>query len=354
MANGVHPAVHETLKLGGPLGKAGLAKLWVAEGGNPSKANLAASIALAESSGQQHSTDNDSNGTVDRGYWQINSVHGAQSTYDPVGNVKAAIAISRNGADFSPWVTYNSGAYKQYLGQPIGNLGSPQVSLPGRSSGNGTTTTTTSGGQPDVQSAGIAALMSAADKPINTSGKVSASDPLSAFATNIASGNYTTPTSTKTIKLPKGSSPAAIGGLGAGSDINPIHGATIGRTDMGVDANLPVGHPIVAMNDSKVVKVVGGWFQGQPLVELRLLAGPNKGKVWYVAEQINSIPHAGQIIRRGGTVARYAPSGTGIEIGWGSPSGDGDTLAQATTGYTEGEQTQAGKSFRNYLRSLGI
>lgn len=55
------------------------------------------------------------------------------------------------------------------------------------------TTTTTSGGQPDVNAAGIAALMSAANKPINTSGKVSGGNLLSSFASNVASGAYTTP-----------------------------------------------------------------------------------------------------------------------------------------------------------------
>ena len=34
---------------------------------------MAAEIATAESGGQQYATDADGNGTVDRGYWQINS-----------------------------------------------------------------------------------------------------------------------------------------------------------------------------------------------------------------------------------------------------------------------------------------
>ena len=73
---------------------------------------MAAEIATAESGGQQYATDNDSNGTMDRGYWQINSIRGAQSTYDPAGNARAAVQISRDGTNWTPWVTYNTGAYQ--------------------------------------------------------------------------------------------------------------------------------------------------------------------------------------------------------------------------------------------------
>jgi hypothetical protein len=73
---------------------------------------MAAEIARAESGGRQYATDPDSNGTTDRGYWQINSVHGALSTYDPAGNARAAVLLSSDGTDWSPWVTYATGAYQ--------------------------------------------------------------------------------------------------------------------------------------------------------------------------------------------------------------------------------------------------
>lgn len=100
-----------------------LERLWDQAGGNPAKAAEAAAIALAESSGRVNATDYNTNGTVDRGLWQINSIHGAQSTYNPLANAKAAVAISNNGTNFTPWVTYNSGAFRQYLGAP-GSAGS--------------------------------------------------------------------------------------------------------------------------------------------------------------------------------------------------------------------------------------
>ena len=51
-------------------------------------------------------------GTVgERGYWQINPVNGSLSTYDPYGNARAAVIMSGNGINWSPWTTYTSGAY---------------------------------------------------------------------------------------------------------------------------------------------------------------------------------------------------------------------------------------------------
>jgi phage protein U len=89
--------------------------IWIQAGGNPQAAPMAAAIAMAESGGNSAAQDLDSNGTVDRGLWQINSVHGAQSTFDVMGNARAAVAISNNGSDWSAWVTYQTGAYQRYL-----------------------------------------------------------------------------------------------------------------------------------------------------------------------------------------------------------------------------------------------
>ena len=88
-----------------------LEALWEAAGGSPGAAFMAAEIAQAESSGQQYATNYNSNGTVDRGYWQINSSHGSLSTFDAYGNARSAVLISSNGTDWTPWTTYNTGAY---------------------------------------------------------------------------------------------------------------------------------------------------------------------------------------------------------------------------------------------------
>ena len=96
-----------SVALSGTLACPALEDLWEAAGGSPAEAVMAASIAMAESSGQQYAT-----GTVgERGYWQINPNHGALSTYDPLGNAKAAVIISADGTNWTPWTTYTSGAY---------------------------------------------------------------------------------------------------------------------------------------------------------------------------------------------------------------------------------------------------
>ena len=96
-----------TTGLSGTLGCTGLEALWREAGGSPAAEVTAASIAMAESGGNQFAT-----GTVgERGYWQINPVNGALSTYGALGNAHAAVVMSGNGANWSPWTTFTSGAY---------------------------------------------------------------------------------------------------------------------------------------------------------------------------------------------------------------------------------------------------
>ena len=81
----------------------------MAAGGRKSEAFMAAEIAMAESGGVQYAHSP----TNDYGYWQINGGHGpALATYNPIGNAKAAIAISSNGTNWRPWTTYVTGAYR--------------------------------------------------------------------------------------------------------------------------------------------------------------------------------------------------------------------------------------------------
>jgi hypothetical protein len=134
--------------------------------------------------------------------------------------------------------------------------------------------------------------------------------------------------------------------------INPLAYVTHwGRTDQGVDAGMPVGAPILAPCAVKILAIMPNWFAGQPLVYFELLAGPDAGKIQYVAEQITSIAPSGSIVQQGRPIARYAASGTFIEYGWSTLNGV--TLARATTGYTEGQVTPAGLSIRAWLNGLG-
>jgi hypothetical protein len=123
------------------------------------------------------------------------------------------------------------------------------------------------------------------------------------------------------------------------------------RTDQGVDATMAVGAPILAPSAVKVLAIIPDWYAGQPLVYFELLAGPDAGRVQYVAEQITDIARPGSILRQGQAIARYSRSGTAIEYGWSTLNGV--TLARATTGYEEGQVTPAGRSMRQWLNSLG-
>ena len=81
---------------------AGLEALWESAGGSSGAAFTAAEIAMAESSGRQYAANANAGRSTDRGYWQINSVHGSLSTYDPAGNARAAVLLSSDGTDWSP------------------------------------------------------------------------------------------------------------------------------------------------------------------------------------------------------------------------------------------------------------
>jgi hypothetical protein len=134
--------------------------------------------------------------------------------------------------------------------------------------------------------------------------------------------------------------------------IDPLQFVTVWeRTDQGVDAQLPVGAPILAPGTVKILAIEPNWYAGQPLVYFELLDGPDAGRVQYVAEQITKIAPAGTILQRGQPIARYASTGTAIEYGWSTPNGI--TLARATTGYEEGQVTPAGRSIREWLNHLG-
>jgi hypothetical protein len=79
---------------------------------------MAIAIALAESGGNPSATDFDGNGTIDRGVWQINSVHmqfSAACDYDPSCAAGAALSISDGGTNWDAWVTYQHGAEIAFL-----------------------------------------------------------------------------------------------------------------------------------------------------------------------------------------------------------------------------------------------
>lgn len=144
---------------------------------------------------------------------------------------------------------------------------------------------------------------------------------------------------------------------GAGGAVNPFAKATtvkVGRTDQGVDVNLSPGDPILAPFAGTVSAINSNWYSGQPQLVLAGAAGtPFAGKFAYVAEQLDPTVKVGDTVSAGDQLGTYASSGTGLELGW-AANAQGETLARSTTGYTEGQQTPAGSSFRAFLASVGV
>lgn len=89
----------------------------------------AVAIALAESNGRTDAINrNNSNGSVDRGLWQINSVHDKLpgDRFNPADNARLAYQIWKNGG-WRAWSTYKSGRYRAYLPRGTTASGSPAI-----------------------------------------------------------------------------------------------------------------------------------------------------------------------------------------------------------------------------------
>jgi hypothetical protein len=105
--------------------------LWIQAGGSQASAPIAAAIALAESSGNPSSLDNNpGTGDLSYGLWQINMIGSLgpsrlkefgltsdSQLLDPLTNAQAAVKVAGGGANpnFSPWTTFTSGKYLKYL-----------------------------------------------------------------------------------------------------------------------------------------------------------------------------------------------------------------------------------------------
>lgn len=90
----------------------------------------AAAIAMAESGGDPCAQGDPNTGvrsctpngtSTSFGLWQVHVAGAIHAQYDPLRlleaeyNARAALAISRGGADFTPWTTYTSGLYKRFM-----------------------------------------------------------------------------------------------------------------------------------------------------------------------------------------------------------------------------------------------
>lgn len=111
-------------------------------GFNSAQAIIATAIAFAESAGDP-GVIGDKNipgpGAKSVGLFQINYLpsrdakvpwRDPQANLDPLSNAKNAYIISKNGANFSPWTTYKTGAYRKYLPQARAAAGIEDIKNP--------------------------------------------------------------------------------------------------------------------------------------------------------------------------------------------------------------------------------
>jgi hypothetical protein len=117
---------------------------------------IAAAVALAESSGKIDAENTNTNGSKDYGLWQVNSVHkfnAEKLKSDPIYNAKSAHSVySTQG--WGAWTQWRNGAYKSFLGQ------NPTVSL-GNATGVDAVTQTADKANPlDMLSGLIATIQS--------------------------------------------------------------------------------------------------------------------------------------------------------------------------------------------------
>ena len=96
------PAAVAVPAYGGVYSYAGLEGLWLAAGGSPPAASIAACIAEHESGGRIDAEHVDASGQVDYGAWQIDFDPGA---LNPQVAALTAVRMSGDGANWSAWTT---------------------------------------------------------------------------------------------------------------------------------------------------------------------------------------------------------------------------------------------------------
>src|SRR5215469_3425561 len=104
---------------GGALSANAVAALAKAAGVPADQLATAVAIAMAESALNPNATNVNTDGSVDRGLWQINNAAhpdvSDSSAFNPVTAAQGMLSISNGGTNWEPWVTYQTGAYQQYL-----------------------------------------------------------------------------------------------------------------------------------------------------------------------------------------------------------------------------------------------
>ncbi len=139
-----------------------------------------------------------------------------------------------------------------------------------------------------------------------------------------------------------------------GSYANPLRaigGLNPERIDQGVDFS-GFG-PIYAIGDGVVLSTVNGGWPGGTFIAYRLTDGPANGLTVYFAEDIQPAVSIGQTVNANTVLGTVYAGGSGIELGWSDPSGNGNTMARDYGQYHGGNTTAFGANFSQFLNSLG-
>lgn len=97
-----------------------IAALWKGNGGSASTANVAAAVAMAESSGRTGITSPNPDGGTNVGLWQLDTRgvgagHSIEQLKDPATNARITIMGSANGTNWRQWEAHANGRYKDFL-----------------------------------------------------------------------------------------------------------------------------------------------------------------------------------------------------------------------------------------------
>lgn len=99
-----------------------LARVILNAGFTGSSAITAFAVAQAESAGNTQAVNKNTNGSTDRGLFQINSIHTQydwKRLYEPAYNAAAAFAISSSGTNWQPWSAYKNGKYEKFMARGL-------------------------------------------------------------------------------------------------------------------------------------------------------------------------------------------------------------------------------------------
>lgn len=83
------------------------------------KLTRAVAVMTAESGRYVEAWHDNTNGSTDRGLYQINSIHdpyiSPQNAFKAIPNAQYAFKLSKEGADWNPWYVYKNGVHRKYI-----------------------------------------------------------------------------------------------------------------------------------------------------------------------------------------------------------------------------------------------